>query len=105
MWKDKYSYEYNLINKIKSDSVVDNISNAEDQNYLSLCLRQNKNNLYSESTIKQISTKLLSGSKGLYKNGIIHCNLKPSNILIDEYCNVKIRDFKKSLKVSTMYAN
>ena len=103
--KDKYSYEYNLINKIKSDSVVDNISNAEDQNYLSLCLRQNKNNLYSESTIKQISTKLLSDSKGLYKNGIIHCNLKPSNILIDEYCNVKIREFKKSLKVSTMNAN
>ena len=115
--KDKYSYEYNLINKIKSDSVVDIMSSAEDQNYfymemeycatgdLSRCLWQNKNNLYSERTIKQISTQLLSGLQALHKNGIIHCNLKPSNILIDEYGNVKICDFKKSLKVSTMNAS
>ena len=115
--KDKYSYEYNLINKIKSDSVVNIMSSAEDQNYfymemeycatgdLSRCLWQNKNNLYSERTIKQISTQLLSGLQALHKNGIIHCNLKPSNILIDEYGNVKICDFKKSLKVSTMNAS
>ena len=115
--KDKYSYEYNLINKIKSDSVVNIMSCAEDQNYfymemeycatgdLSRCLWQNKNNLYSERTIKQISTQLLSGLQALHKNGIIHCNLKPSNILIDEYGNVKICDFKKSLKASTMNAS
>ena len=115
--KDKYSYEYNLINKIKCDSVVNIMSSAEDQNYfymemeycatgdLSRCLWQNKNNLYSERTIKQISTQLLSGLQALHKNGIIHCNLKPSNILIDEYGNVKICDFKKSLKVSTMNAS
>ena len=52
-----------------------------------------------------VSTQLLLGLKTLHQNGIIHCNLKPSNILIDEYCNVKICDFKKSLKVSTMNAN
>ena len=115
--KDKYSYEYNLINKIKSDSVVNIMSCAEDQNYfymemeycatgdLSRCLWQNKNYLYSERTIKQISTQLLSGLQALHKKGIIHCNLKPSNILIDEYGNVKICDFKKSLKVSTMNAS
>ena len=115
--KDKYAYEYNLINKVKSDSVVNIMSSAEDQNYfymemeycatgdLSRCLWQNKNNLYSERTIKQISTQLLSGLQALHKKGIIHCNLKPSNILIDEYGNVKICDFKKSLKVSTMNAS
>ena len=115
--KDKYAYEYNLINKVKSDSVVNIMSSAEDQNYfymemeycatgdLSRCLWQNKNNLYSERTIKQISTQLLSGLQALHKSGIIHCNLKPSNILIDEYGNVKICDFKKSLKVSTMNAS
>ena len=115
--KDKFSYEYNLINKIKSDGVVNIMSCSEDSNYfymemeycatgdLSRCLWQNKNNLYSERTIKSISTQLLSGLQALHKNGIIHCNLKPSNILIDEYGNVKICDFKKSLKVSTMNAN
>ena len=115
--KDKYSYEYNLINKIHNDAVVNIMSCSEDSNYfymemeycatgdLSRCLWQNKNNLYSERTIKSISTQLLSGLQALHKNGIIHCNLKPSNILIDEYGNVKICDFKKSLKVSTMNAN
>ncbi len=115
--KDKYSYEYNLINKINNDAVVNIMSSSEDSNYfymemeycatgdLSRCLWQNKNNLYSERTIKSISTQLLSGLQALHKNGIIHCNLKPSNILIDEYGNVKICDFKKSLKVSTMNAN
>ena len=115
--KEKYSYEYDLINKIKSDAVVNIMSCSEDNNYfymemeycatgdLSRCLWQNKNNLYNERTIKFISTKLLSGLQALHKNGIIHCNLKPSNILIDEYGNVKICDFKKSLKVSTMNAN
>ena len=112
--KEKYSYEYNLINKIKNEAVVNIMSNAEDSNYfymemeycatgdLSRCLWQNKNNLYGERTIKLISTQLLSGLQALHKNGIIHCNLKPSNILIDEYGNVKICDFKKSLKVATM---
>ena len=115
--KDKYSYEYDLINKINNDAVVNIMSSSEDSNYfymemeycatgdLSRCLWQNKNNLYSERTIKLISTQLLSGLQALHKNGIIHCNLKPSNILIDEYGNVKICDFKKSLKVSTMNAN
>ena len=116
-YKDKYSYEYNLINKINNDAVVNIMSCSEDSNYfymemeycatgdLSRCLWQNKTNLYSERTIKLISTQLLSGLQALHKNGIIHCNLKPSNILIDEYGNVKICDFKKSLKVSTMNAS
>ena len=69
---------------------------------LSKCLWQNKKNFYGERTIKLISTQLLTGLQALHKNGIIHCNLKPSNILIDEYGNVKICDFKKSLKVATM---
>ena len=82
------------------------MSSSEDSNYfymemeycatgdLSRCLWQNKNNLYGERTIKLISTQLLSGLQALHKNGIIHCNLKPSNILIDEYGNVKTCDLK-----------
>ena len=69
---------------------------------LSRCLWQNKNNRYNERTIKMISSQLLLGLQALHKNGIIHCNLKPSNILIDEYGNMRICDFKKSLKTATM---
>ena len=114
---DKYNYEYNLMNKIKNEAIVNINSYSEDKNYfymemeycakgdLAKSILQNKSNLYSETTIKLISTQLLSGLQELHKNGIIHCNLKPSNILIDEYGNVKICDFKKSLKVSTMNSN
>ena len=115
--KDKYNYEYNLMNKIKNEAIVNISSCSEDKNYfymemeycstgdLAKCIWQNKSNLYTETTIKLISTQLLSGLQALHKNGIIHCNLKPSNILIDEYGNAKICDFKKCLKVSTMNSN
>jgi len=38
----------------------------------------------------------------IHRIGLIHCNLKPSNILIDEFGNIRICDFKKCLKLSTM---
>ena len=109
-----YSYEYELIHSIKNEGIVNILSSSEDQNYyymemeyysigdLSRFLKQNKNNLYSERTIKAIGCQLLSGLQALHNNGIIHCNLKPSNIVIDEYGNVKICDFKKCLKISKM---
>jgi serine/threonine-protein kinase ULK4 len=40
------------------------------------------------------------GLQNLHKNGILHCNLKPSNILVDEYGNIKLCDFKKALKTN-----
>ena len=38
----------------------------------------------------------------MHLNGVIHCNIKPTNIILDEYGNVKICDFKKALKVNEM---
>ena len=69
---------------------------------LSNHLFPDKNFNYLEKVIKTISTELLLGLKELHSNGIIHCNLKPSNVLIDEHGNVKICDFKKALHVNTM---
>ena len=112
--RNKYSYEYDTIHNIKGEGILNIISSAEDSNYfymveeycatgdLSRCLWNNKNNRYLERTIKSIGIQLLSGLQTLHKNGIIHCNLKPSNIVIDEYGNVKICDFKKCLKLSKM---
>ena len=112
--RNKYSYEYEIIHNIKNEGILNILSSSEDYNYyymemeycatgdLSHCLWQNKNNSYLERTIKTIGCQLLSGLQALHKNGIIHCNLKPSNIVIDEYGNVKICDFKKCLKISKM---
>ena len=41
----------------------------------------------------------------MHNNGIIHCNLKPSNIIINEFGNVKICDFKKALNIDEMTMN
>ena len=112
--RNKYSYEYEIIHNIKGEGILNVLSSSEDSNYfymeteycatgdLSRCLWNNKNNSYLERTIKSIGTQLLSGLQTLHKNGIIHCNLKPSNIVIDEYGNVKICDFKKCLRLSKM---
>ena len=69
---------------------------------LSHCLWPNKGANYFEKIIKTVSVQLLLGLKTLHQNGIIHCNLKPSNIIIDEFGNVKICDFKKALNTNTM---
>ena len=112
--RNKYSYEYDIIHNIKGKGILNILSSSEDSNYfymeeeycatgdLSRCLWNNKNNTYLERTIKTIGIQLLSGLQTLHKNGIIHCNLKPSNIVIDEYGNVKICDFKKCLRISKM---
>ena len=116
-YQDNYNIEYEILKDINYPSIIKVLGYAEDKyNFymemefcasgnLSTLIRKNKSNLYLEKVIKMVSTQLLLGLKTLHENGIIHCNLKPSNILIDEYGNVKICDFKKSLKVSTMNAS
>ena len=69
---------------------------------LSTLMLKNKESNYLEKEIKRESTQLLLGLKTLHQNGIIHCNLQPSNILIDEFGNVKICDFKKIVKINEM---
>ena len=63
---------------------------------LSKCFWNNQNLNFYEKTI---STELLIAFRAMHLSGVIHCNIKPTNIILDEYGNVKICDFKKALKV------
>ena len=112
--QDNYNREYEILKDISHPSIIKVLGYAEDKyNFymemelcasgnLSTLIRKNKSYLYFEKVIKMVSTQLLLGLKKLHENGIIHCNLKPSNILLDEFGNVKICDFKKTLKVKEM---
>ena len=109
-----YDHEYTFLKNINHPSIVNVTGAAEDKNNfymemeycpsgdLSHCLWPNKGSNYFEKIIKTVSVQLLLGLKTLHQNDIIHCNLKPSNIIIDEFGNVKICDFKKALNANKM---
>ena len=112
-----FDKEYSFLKNISCPSIVHVTGAAEDKNNfymemeycpsgdLSHCLWPNKGTNYLEKVIKTVSVQLLLGLKTLHQKGIIHCNLKPSNIIIDEFGNVKICDFKKALNVNEMTMN
>ena len=112
--QENYDKEYEILKTINHPSIIKTLGYAEDKiNFymelefcasgnLSTLIWKNKTSNYLEKVIKMVSTQLLLGLKTLHQNGIIHCNLKPSNIVIDEFGNVKICDFKRILKINEM---
>ena len=109
-----YNKEYSILKNLSSKSIIKVYNYYEDEkNFymemeycassdLSQYLWSNKHCNYFEKVIKVVSTQILLGLKNLHSNGIIHCNLKPSNIVLDEFGNVKICDLKKALNINEM---
>ncbi len=55
-----------------------------------------------EPTCKKFAYELVNGLSYMHENGIIYCDLKPSNILINEYSNLKYGDFGLSKKITDL---
>lgn len=118
---ENYKYEFNFLKNLNHQNIIKCTGHSEDQNYfymdleycisgdLSKSLWQNKNSKvlikfhiqYPEKVVKHMSTQLLQALHYIHKNNIVHCNLKPSNILVDEYGNIRLCDFKKAMKANT----
>ncbi|KAF0721404.1 hypothetical protein AaE_010071, partial [Aphanomyces astaci] len=54
-----------------------------------------------ESTIKSFGYDMLMGLQYLHSNGVIYCDLKPANVLIDEYGGLKLSDLGLARKIPT----
>ena len=61
-----------------------------------------KRAVLSESFLCYISAQILEGLKYLNKCNIIHYDIKPNNIIIDECLNIKIIDFSISVDISNI---
>lgn len=52
-----------------------------------------------EETVKKFGRDLAQGLYYLHANGIIYADLKPSNVLLNEYSNLKLCDFGLAKKI------
>ena len=62
--------------------------------------RMIKRSVLSESFLCYTAFQILEGLNYLYKCNIIHYDIKPNNIVIDDLINIKIIDFSVSMDIS-----
>ncbi|KAL9644993.1 hypothetical protein ABK040_004486 [Willaertia magna] len=55
-----------------------------------------------ENLIRKYSKQILEGLSYLHENGIVHCDIKSGNILVDERSNVYLTDFGCSKKMNSI---
>ena len=55
-----------------------------------------------EPAIRRFGYELIEGLSYLHSNGVIYADLKPSNVLLNEYSNLKLCDFGLSKKISDL---
>ena len=65
----------------------------------------NKKRHFSETLLAFIAVQILKGLHFIHESGIIHMDIKPQNILIDEKLNIKITDFSVSLSYKNANKN
>ena len=103
---DKYSEEYKIISELNSEYIVKYYYSFIEKDYFNIIMEyagnmnlkqyiknhKNKGNLIEEKTIKDIITQICLGLKAIHKNNLIHGNLTPNNIIIDDSNKIKICD-------------
>ena len=98
IYKDKKNN--NDLNKLKDDIkikclVLEFAENGSLRNFVKNKVKNRNKNLVpiEEGEIINIFKQLLNGLKHLYDKGVMHRDITPDNILLDEKNNVKISDF------------
>ena len=111
----KNTNEINIHTKLKNKNIIEFLANFEIKKNELDCLIidyckfgnlidfQNnilKKNYLSETMLCFFCYQILNGLNYLHRNKIAHLDLKPQNIVIDEYLTIKIIDFSISINYS-----
>ena len=59
-----------------------------------------KRSVLSETFLCYVAYQILEGLKYLHRCNIIHYDIKPNNVVIDDFLNIKIIDFSTSLDIT-----
>lgn len=105
----KYFDEVRKVKNIENKNIVKiNYATYDDDNiYISMPYYKNgslqdilqEKNLTVREIVKY-SLEILSGLYYIHKNNILHCDIKPSNILIDDYGSAVLADFGSSININ-----
>lgn len=114
--RSSFKNEISLLTKLKHPNIVPIINYFETKNFCNIILpyakygtletliekKINKNVKFIGDDIKKIILEISKGIDYLHKNKVIHCDIKPSNILLFGNKIIKICDFgvSRNFKIS-----
>ena len=98
----KFGNTYQLI--IMEKAVIKDMGKLNfyfhNKNLLRLIFKDAFNNELSDSTLRFYTRQLINGFGTLYKNNLVHFDIKPENILITNNLTLKLSDFSVLRKVT-----
>ena len=113
--REKITREVRILSRIKHPNCLHFFNWYETRNHIWLVLeyctggdllRVLKDDRHlPSSALKVLGVDLLSGLHYLHSHGILYCDLKPSNVLIDEYGVLKLCDFGLARKIPRSTGN
>ena len=106
--------EINILPKLKHNNIISvyGVLLDKEEEFIYIIMEKGYNDLRefhqkklkrrvsTESLLNYIALQIVKGLYYLYRCNIIHCDIKPQNIVINEYLNVKILDFSESKNIS-----
>ena len=118
--KNMYKNEIKILSKLESEFIIKYYNFKEDKDYLNIIMEfggddnlktfiqkhKFQNKYIEENIIKKIIIQICLGLKEIHENKIIHRDLTPDNIFINEDNQIKIGDFgiSKQLEANNLYA-